>query len=81
MVLWNAIMTLFVNIQIKSKARRGKAAAHNAKTQPKHMMSTFQYEHRWTSREFCCMYMSCDAVHFIALSINHNFYTAENSIY
>jgi hypothetical protein len=43
MVLWNAIVTLFVNNQTKSKARRGKAAAHNAKTQPKHMMNTFQF--------------------------------------
>jgi hypothetical protein len=40
--LWNAIVTLFVNNQTKSTARRGKAAAHNAKTQPKHMMNTFQ---------------------------------------
>jgi hypothetical protein len=43
MVLWNAIVTLLVNNQRKSTARRGKAAAHNANTQPKHMMDTFQY--------------------------------------
>ncbi len=42
-VLWNAIVTLLVNNHRNSNARRGKAAAHNANIQPKHMIDTFQY--------------------------------------
>ena len=82
MVLWNAIVTLFVNSQTKSKARRGKAAANNAKMQPKHMMDTPLNNsiggHIQSSAEFLCLVMPF--VHFITLSIHLTFCTAENSI-
>jgi hypothetical protein len=48
-VLWNAIVTLLVNSQRKSTAKRGKAAAHNANTHPKHMIDTFQ--NSWGGRQ------------------------------
>lgn len=81
MVLWNAIVTLFVNNQMKSKARRGKAAAHSAKTQPKHMLNTFQFWYGWGFRESCCMYMPCDAVRSLLNSQNQPFFIRLRIVY
>jgi hypothetical protein len=73
-VLWKAIVTLLVNNQRKSTARRGKAAAHNAKTHPKHIIDTFQNSSGGQAENFTAFLCIVKPfIHFFALSVSPQF--------